>query len=163
VICMLVFEFRPAWHGTIFFVLCLLFFVLYSGPNVATFVLPVISYPSEVRSTFHGLSAAAAKIGAMAGSLLFPVIDDALGTTAVMATQALICAAGALLSHYCLRSCPEAAASQAPCAKDTELELAATVGHSGADTDTAETTDAPQADERTRKSDRKIERQKLVQ
>mmetsp|Transcript_42530 Transcript_42530/g.137407 ORF Transcript_42530/g.137407 Transcript_42530/m.137407 type:complete len:123 (+) Transcript_42530:2-370(+) len=38
----------------------------------------------------------------MLGSLLFPPINDAYGVPAVMLTQAMICMAGALLSHYCI-------------------------------------------------------------
>jgi len=168
-VCMFLFEFRPAWHSTTFFVLCLLFFVLFSGPNVATFILPVISFPSEVRSTFHGLSAAAAKIGAMAGSLLFPVIDNIVGTTGVMATQALICMAGALLSHLYLQSCPEAIATAAPAAVATaappatgaDVELSTTIGQPCANVGAAEATQS-HADDQGRKSQRKIEKQKLV-
>merc|ERR1712032_711849 len=159
VICMLLFEFLPAWHGTIFFVLCLLFFVLNSGPNVATYILPVISYPDEVRSTFHGLSAAAAKIGAMAGSLLFPTIYNVAGNTGVMATQALICAAGALLSHFCLQNCPEPVAKPAPPATGGDVELPGKIGQPCTN-DEAEAT--PQVFEQGRKSYRKVEKQKLV-
>lgn len=81
-----------------FLLLCMLFFILYAGPNVATYVLPVVSFPRNVRSTFHGLSAAMAKIGAMLGALLFPIMDAQLGVPAVMITQSLICLAGAFLS-----------------------------------------------------------------
>ena len=55
----------PDYHATLFNLLCLVYFVLYMGPNVATYVLPVLSFPADVLSTFHGLSSAAAKIGAM--------------------------------------------------------------------------------------------------
>lgn len=41
---------------------CLITFALNFGPNVATFVLPTTAYPVNVRSTFHGLSSAAAKV-----------------------------------------------------------------------------------------------------
>merc|ERR1712048_459614 len=86
-ICVIMHQFLPAQHNALFIVLCLLFFTLYAGPNVATFVLPVVSFPCSVRSTFHGLSAAAAKVGAMLGALLFPIMDDYLGVAAVMVTQ----------------------------------------------------------------------------
>jgi len=162
VICMLLFEFRPEWHGMIFFVLCLLFLVLWSGPNVATFILPVISYPSEVRSTFHGLSAAAAKLGAMAGSLLFPIIDDFFGTTVVMATQALICATAALVSHFCLRSCPEAVTTAAPPATGRDVELSSTVERRCADVHIVEATQS-HTDEQFGKSCKKVEKQKLIE
>lgn len=82
--------------------LCMLNLALSFGPNVATFVLPVTAFPADVRSTFHGLSAAAAKFGALGGTLLFPVIDRRCGIPGVMLTQALLCTAGALVSHLCL-------------------------------------------------------------
>mmetsp|Transcript_48643 Transcript_48643/g.135944 ORF Transcript_48643/g.135944 Transcript_48643/m.135944 type:complete len:490 (+) Transcript_48643:86-1555(+) len=128
VVCMLLFEFQPAWHATTFFVLCLLFLVLYSGPNVATFVLPVLAFPREVRSTFHGLSAAAAKVGAMIGSLLFPAINDSFGVSAVMATQALVLAVGVILSHLCISCESETPPVHVTQAVDAEVELAECVG-----------------------------------
>ena len=44
------------------------------GPNSTTFVYPAEIFPVEVRTTGHGLSAAAGKIGAFLGAYLFPVI-----------------------------------------------------------------------------------------
>jgi MFS transporter, PHS family, inorganic phosphate transporter len=44
------------------------------GPNSTTFVYPAEIFPVEVRTTGHGLSAAAGKVGAFVGSYLFPVI-----------------------------------------------------------------------------------------
>lgn len=98
----LVFTLQPERHNVLFVLLCLLFFVLYSGPNVATYVLPVVSFPQDVRSTFAGISAAAAKVGAIVGALVFPVVDEVYGVPTVMFMQALICFAGACLSHFCL-------------------------------------------------------------
>mmetsp|Transcript_27154 Transcript_27154/g.77083 ORF Transcript_27154/g.77083 Transcript_27154/m.77083 type:complete len:527 (+) Transcript_27154:1340-2920(+) len=101
---MVLFQFRSGWSGALFGLLCALVFVLQAAPNVATFVLPVLAFPPEVRSTFHGLSSASAKVGAMVGSFVFPVINDHGGVAAVMGTQAAICFAAALLSHCCLKS-----------------------------------------------------------
>ncbi|CAE7357407.1 PHT1-13 [Symbiodinium natans] len=92
----------PDAHKVLFALCCALCFGLNFGPSVATFVLPVELAPSELRSTFHGLSAAAGKSGALVGALLFPLLDETYGVPAVMATQALVCASGALLSHVCL-------------------------------------------------------------
>jgi len=86
----------------LFSLLCLIYFVLYFSANIATYLLPVMSFPRDVRSTFHGLSAAAAKVGAMLGALLFPVVDHHFGTVAVMCTQASVCLAGALLCQLCV-------------------------------------------------------------
>eukprot|EP00811_Abedinium_folium_P035937 NODE_8690_length_1476_cov_6.418829.p1 GENE.NODE_8690_length_1476_cov_6.418829~~NODE_8690_length_1476_cov_6.418829.p1 ORF type:complete len:419 (+),score=83.54 NODE_8690_length_1476_cov_6.418829:100-1356(+) len=87
-----------------FMVLCLLFFFMYGGPNIATFVLPIVSFPPEVRSTFHGISAALAKAGAMLGALVFPLVSRRFGTSGVMLMQAVVCAVAVLLSHFFLKS-----------------------------------------------------------
>jgi len=92
----------PDAHKVLFSVLCALYFGLNFGPSVATFVLPVEVAPYELRATFHGLSAAAGKSGALIGALLFPFLDEACGVPAVMTVQALVCACGAVLSHFCL-------------------------------------------------------------
>ncbi len=38
------------------------------GPNVATYAMPAQLYPAPVRGTFHGLSAASGKLGAVLGA-----------------------------------------------------------------------------------------------
>ena len=43
------------------------------GPNTTTFVYPAELFPVTVRTTGHGISAAAGKLGAFAGAFLFPV------------------------------------------------------------------------------------------
>ncbi|KAF2076065.1 hypothetical protein CYY_002629 [Polysphondylium violaceum] len=45
----------------------LTFFFSNAGPNTTTFVLPSESFPTKVRATCHGISAAAGKIGAVIG------------------------------------------------------------------------------------------------
>ncbi|CAE8646043.1 unnamed protein product [Polarella glacialis] len=94
----------PDCKYLMFALLCSLYFVLYAFPNLATYVQPVVSFPPEVRSTFHGLSSAAAKLGAMAGALLFPIVDRHLGLSAVLAIQAVVCASGALVAYIFLES-----------------------------------------------------------
>jgi hypothetical protein len=44
------------------------------GPNTTTFIYPAEVFPVEVRTTGHGLAAAAGKIGAFVGAFLFPVM-----------------------------------------------------------------------------------------
>ena len=51
-----------------FAVFCALSFALNWGPNVATYCLPAQVFPKEVRTTFHGISAASGKIGAIVGT-----------------------------------------------------------------------------------------------
>ncbi|HYK32023.1 MAG TPA: MFS transporter [Streptosporangiaceae bacterium] len=50
------------------------YFFTQFGPNTTTFIYPAEIFPVEVRTTGHGLSAAAGKIGAFAGAYLFPVM-----------------------------------------------------------------------------------------
>lgn len=57
----------------------LTFFFSNFGPNTTTFIIPGEIYPSEVRATCHGLSAASGKLGAAAGAYFFPIV---LGTGA---------------------------------------------------------------------------------
>jgi Sugar (and other) transporter len=42
------------------------------GPNTTTFIYPAEIFPVEVRTTGHGISAGAGKLGAFAGAFLFP-------------------------------------------------------------------------------------------
>lgn len=46
------------------------------GPNTTTFVIPAVIYPTEVRSTCHGLSAAFGKAGAAVGASIFLKITN---------------------------------------------------------------------------------------
>ncbi|MBS4728303.1 MFS transporter [Mycobacterium sp. SM1] len=49
------------------------YFFTQFGPNTTTFVYPAEIFPVEVRTTGHGISAAAGKLGAFIGAFLFPV------------------------------------------------------------------------------------------
>jgi len=86
------------WFSLKFIVFCMITFGLNWGPNVATYVLPAAAFPTEVRSTFHGLSAACAKFGALVGTFLYQPIADKFGFAAVMWVQAALCILGMLLS-----------------------------------------------------------------
>ena len=48
------------------------YFFTQFGPNTTTFIYPAELFPVEVRTTGHGISAAAGKLGAFAGAYLFP-------------------------------------------------------------------------------------------
>ncbi|CAI0427188.1 unnamed protein product [Linum tenue] len=49
----------------------LTFFFANFGPNAKTFVVPAEIFPARLRSTCHGISAAAGKAGAMVGAFGF--------------------------------------------------------------------------------------------
>jgi MFS family permease len=101
---LLIHTFRRDWQMTSFALLCALYFAFYSSSNIATYVLPVIHFPRAVRSTYHGLSSSAAKLGAMSGSLLFPIIFSRLGVGAVVAVQCAMCLFGAASCHFFLEN-----------------------------------------------------------
>ena len=42
------------------------------GPNTTTFIYPAEIFPTQVRTTAHGISAGAGKLGAFLGAFLFP-------------------------------------------------------------------------------------------
>jgi MFS transporter, PHS family, inorganic phosphate transporter len=55
------------------------------GPNMTTFIYPAELFPTEVRTTGHGISAGAGKLGAFAGAFLFPdFLDSSIGLRGAM-------------------------------------------------------------------------------
>jgi PHS family inorganic phosphate transporter-like MFS transporter len=80
--------------------MCFGFTFLFSnfGPNTTTFVLPVEIYPTLVRATCHGISAAAGKVGAVIGVVAFSPCEKAYGIEAVLAGCGVICITGALFT-----------------------------------------------------------------
>ncbi len=60
-------------------------FIIYNllmnmGPNATTFILPAELFPTKLRASAHGFSAAFAKVGAVLGIVLLPLIKTSLGT-----------------------------------------------------------------------------------
>ena len=67
-------------HPTLFLVLfASTFFASNIGPNSTTFVLPTLTFPQRVRSSFSGASAACGKVGALIGSLAFAPLSSSWG------------------------------------------------------------------------------------
>eukprot|EP00051_Salpingoeca_urceolata_P016761 m.224672 g.224672 ORF g.224672 m.224672 type:complete len:497 (-) comp18772_c0_seq3:22-1512(-) len=87
-------------HSAKFALFCLIMFCVQFGPAVGTFVLPTEAYPSDLQSTFHGLSAASAKVGAAVGAFSFPPISGAAGIAVVLFIQATLSLCGALLTVF---------------------------------------------------------------
>jgi nitrate/nitrite transporter NarK len=83
---------------TKFALFCVVNCALNFGPNIATYVLPAVIYPYEVRSTFHGLSAGMGKVGAVIGTFLYPQISNAFGVAAVLWVQVGFSLVGALVA-----------------------------------------------------------------
>jgi PHS family inorganic phosphate transporter-like MFS transporter len=69
------------------------------GPNTTTFIYPAEIFPVEVRTTGHGISAGAGKMGAFAGAFLFPdMLASSLGVRGAEIVAGVVAAAGMLLT-----------------------------------------------------------------
>jgi len=73
------------------------------GPNTTTFVYPAEIFPVEVRTTGHGISAGAGKVGAFIGAFLFPVIlASSLGMRGAMVIAGVVALLGAVVTAWLL-------------------------------------------------------------
>jgi MFS transporter, PHS family, inorganic phosphate transporter len=69
------------------------------GPNTTTFIFPAELFPVEVRTTGHGISAGAGKLGAFLGAFLFPdFLASSLGIRGAEIIAAVVAAAGLVLT-----------------------------------------------------------------
>jgi len=69
------------------------------GPNTTTFIYPAEIFPVEVRTTGHGISAGAGKLGAFAGAYLFPdMLASSLGIRGAEIIAGVAAALGMLLT-----------------------------------------------------------------
>jgi PHS family inorganic phosphate transporter-like MFS transporter len=69
------------------------------GPNTTTFIYPAEIFPVEVRTTGHGISAGAGKLGAFAGAFLFPdMLASSLGIRGAEIVAGVVAVAGMLLT-----------------------------------------------------------------
>ena len=69
------------------------------GPNTTTFIFPAELFPTDVRTTGHGISAGAGKLGAFAGAFLFPdFLDSSIGLTGAMIIAGVVATVGLLLT-----------------------------------------------------------------
>lgn len=59
-------------------------FMLTVGPNCTTFLIPAEVFPTRVRGTAHGISAAAGKCGAILTSFAFGTVEDAISLEGVL-------------------------------------------------------------------------------
>lgn len=74
------------------------YFFIEFGPNETTFVYPAEIFPTAVRGTGYGISAAGGKIGAFIGALLVPHLLKAFGIGGVMGIMAGVSTVGILLT-----------------------------------------------------------------
>jgi putative MFS transporter len=85
--------------STALIALCFIVFALFNaGSSVLQWVYPSELFPTEVRATAVGFATSFSRIGAAAGTFLFPIGLAHLGVSAVMLVVAGICLVGWLVS-----------------------------------------------------------------
>jgi len=92
----------------VFLMICQALFWLSVGPNIATYVLPIDAFPPDVRGTFHGISAACGKVGALVGVAIYPMLVAETSTQQAMLFMSAVCLLGAAMSHVFLKHCSTA-------------------------------------------------------
>jgi len=75
-------------------------FFLNAGPSASTFLIPVEVFPTRVRATAHGISAAAGKAGAVLTSFAFGIASQAIGLRGVLGLFAGILTIAALFTLW---------------------------------------------------------------
>lgn len=89
---------RSAHRNTAFVALfAVQYFFANWGPNATTFLLPAESYPTRIRATCHGFSAAMGKVGAYVGGVCFVAVRDSKASWGGSATVFYCCAGVSLL------------------------------------------------------------------
>jgi PHS family inorganic phosphate transporter-like MFS transporter len=69
------------------------------GPNMTTFIYPAELFPTDVRTTAHGISAGAGKMGAFVGAFLFPeFLAVTNGINRAMVIAGIVAAVGLVLT-----------------------------------------------------------------
>jgi len=80
----------------------LTFFFSNAGPNTVTFVVPSELFPTQVRATCHGISAAAGKIGAAIGAASIEPIFLAYGMNTALISCACVAFVGFIFTWFFL-------------------------------------------------------------
>ncbi len=76
------------------------FYAINLGPNTTTFIIPSEIYPTSRRSTGHGISAAAGKLGAAISTLYMPIWKITYGLPLIFLGLGLLSLTGAVLTTY---------------------------------------------------------------
>lgn len=87
--------------------ICLLgltFFFSNFGPNTTTYILPTQLYPTIVRATCHGFSAAMGKAGAVAGTVIVKRVQEHFGLKWLFFSCAAVALVGAAVTHLFVKS-----------------------------------------------------------
>lgn len=67
-----------------------------AGPGMTTFTIPGEIFPTRLRGTAHGISAASGKLGAVVGVIIFPLMVENTSMKFVMGTMSFVCALTAM-------------------------------------------------------------------
>ena len=94
--CALTLPYLASHEGLFYAVYGLSFFFCNMGPNVTTFVIPAELFPTTIRATAHGLSAASGKVGAAIGTAVMPLLLSSTSLPVVLYISAGISALGLL-------------------------------------------------------------------
>lgn len=97
-------------HGGMVFLMLLgiTFFFQNFGPNTTTFIIAAEVFPTRVRSTCHGISAASGKFGAVIGTASFAPAAAAFGMIVVYVTCSIVACLGvAVTLLFTPRQVPE--------------------------------------------------------
>lgn len=78
------------------------YFFIEFGPNETTFVYPSEIFPTAIRGTADGLSAAGGKVGAFVAALMMPTVVKHLGLPDTMGILAVVSFAGVALTLWAL-------------------------------------------------------------
>ncbi|RLN96263.1 hypothetical protein BBJ28_00021926, partial [Nothophytophthora sp. Chile5] len=89
-------------HTTVFVVMySFAQFFFNFGPNTTTFIIPAEVFPTAVRSTGHGISAASGKVGAIIAAQCFAVVaKGSFGFKGVLYIFAACCFLGLMFSFW---------------------------------------------------------------
>ncbi len=74
------------------------FFFINMGPNTTTFVVPVEVFPTQIRTTGHGIAASAGKVGASISAFLFPFALHTIKLSGVFTWLAIMAVLGLLVT-----------------------------------------------------------------
>merc|ERR1712216_686371 len=68
------------------------------GPGAMTFMIPAEIFPTAIRASCHGISAAGGKLGAFVGAFLLPPFQEAFGVQTLLMTCCVLSLAGVLIT-----------------------------------------------------------------
>ena len=97
-VCGLTYPYLTNNRVLFYLVYGLSFFFCNMGPNVTTFVIPSELFPTSIRASAHGVSAASGKLGAALGTAVMPVLLARHSLSVVLYVSAAISALGLLFT-----------------------------------------------------------------